>query len=334
RPRPGPARAARLRSARAGHHPARRPRARAAQRDPARPAAGAGRPGRAPPGADQPPRQRHRCHRAAGHDRGRRTRALLQRPGPADGDRRLRQRPRHVGGRDPARLRAVLHHQGARARHGPRARHRGPHHARARRPGRGRVEPGPGHDDARAPPPGGVMPRLLVVDDDTVTCRLLADVFKRDGYTVSGETDPQRALARAADEPVDLAILDVQMPEMDGLALLRGLRARLPDLPVVIMTAFASIDTAVQANPPGAVDCGALTETLLESELFGHVRGAFTGAIGDAPGLFAEADGGTIFLDEIGDVSPALQAKLLRVLQEHQIRPVGGSMWRAVDVRV
>src|SRR5206468_1385141 len=97
---------------------------------------------------------------------------------------------------------------------------------------------------------------------------------------------------------------------------------------------------AIHANSPRrkrpfvAVDCGALTETLLESELFGHVRGAFTGAIGDAPGLFAEADGGTIFLDEIGDVSPALQAKLLRVLQEHQIRPVGGSVWRAVDVRV
>jgi transcriptional regulator with PAS, ATPase and Fis domain len=83
-----------------------------------------------------------------------------------------------------------------------------------------------------------------------------------------------------------------------------------------------------------AVDCGALTETLLESELFGHVRGAFTGAVGDKPGLFAEADGGTIFLDEIGDVTPALQAKLLRVLQEHQIRPVGGTEWRAVDVRV
>ena len=272
------------------------------------------------------------------------------------------------------------------------------------------------------------MPRLLVVDDDTVTCRLLADVFKRDGYTVIGETDPRRALARVTDEPVDLAILDVQMPEMDGLALLRGLRDRLPGLPVVIMTAFGSIDTAVQAIASGAVDylskpmdveeiratvrkalgrsaeaqaalpvageelsgvvgrspamvevyktiarvapgrstvlilgesgtgkeliaraihqnsprrkrpfvavdCGGLTETLLESELFGHVRGAFTGAIGDAPGLFAEADGGTIFLDEIGDVSPALQAKLLRVLQEHQIRPVGGSMWRAVDVR-
>jgi transcriptional regulator with PAS, ATPase and Fis domain len=83
-----------------------------------------------------------------------------------------------------------------------------------------------------------------------------------------------------------------------------------------------------------AVDCGALTETLLESELFGHARGAFTGAVGDKPGLFTEADGGTIFLDEIGNVTPALQAKLLRVLQEHHVRPVGGTEWRTVDVRV
>jgi len=273
------------------------------------------------------------------------------------------------------------------------------------------------------------LPRLLVVDDDPVTCRLLADVFSRDGFTVVGETDPERALERIADAPVDLAVLDIQMPEMDGLTLLRGLRERLPDLPVVIMTAFGSIDTAVRAISSGAVDyvskpmdveeiratvrralgrhaeaqaalpvagdelggvvgrspamveiyktvarvapgrstvlvlgesgtgkelvaraihehsprrkrpfvavdCGALTETLLESELFGHVRGAFTGAIADAPGLFAEADGGTLFLDEIGDVSPALQAKLLRVLQDQRVRPVGGSTWRKVDVRV
>jgi DNA-binding NtrC family response regulator len=274
-----------------------------------------------------------------------------------------------------------------------------------------------------------MMPRVLVVDDDTVTCRLLADVLTRDGATVVGESDPRRALTRAAAEPPDVAILDVQMPEMDGLSLLRGLRERLPGLPIIIMTAFGSIETAVQAIGAGAVDyvskpmdveeiratvrralgrhaeaqaarpvageelggvvgrspamvevyktiarvapgrstilvlgesgtgkeliaraihensprrrqpfvavdCGALTETLLDSELFGHVRGAFTGALLDKPGLFAEADGGTVFLDEIGDVSPALQAKLLRVLQEQQVRPVGGTDWKTVDVRV
>jgi transcriptional regulator with PAS, ATPase and Fis domain len=83
-----------------------------------------------------------------------------------------------------------------------------------------------------------------------------------------------------------------------------------------------------------AQDCGALTETLLESELFGHVRGAFTGATSDHPGLFQIADGGTIFLDEIQNTSPALQAKLLRVVEEGEVRPVGGTRPRRVDVRL
>jgi len=87
-------------------------------------------------------------------------------------------------------------------------------------------------------------------------------------------------------------------------------------------------------RPFVAVDCGVLTETLLESELFGHVRGAFTGAVSDKKGVFEEAQGGTCFLDEIGDISPTLQAKLLRVLQEHEIRRVGGKEWVKVDVRV
>jgi DNA-binding NtrC family response regulator len=88
------------------------------------------------------------------------------------------------------------------------------------------------------------------------------------------------------------------------------------------------------ARPFVPVNCGALTETLLESELFGHARGAFTGATSDARGLFEQAHGGTIFLDEIGETSPALQVKLLRVLQEYEVRPVGGSRPVKVDVRV
>jgi two-component system response regulator HydG len=88
------------------------------------------------------------------------------------------------------------------------------------------------------------------------------------------------------------------------------------------------------AGPFVAVNCAALPEALLESELFGHVKGAFTGATADRAGLFAEADGGTLLLDEIGEMSPALQAKLLHVLESGRIRPVGGSGERAVDVRV
>src|SRR5439155_12240181 len=154
------------------------------------------------------------------------------------------------------RFRALLHHQGAGPRYGSRARDRRPHRARARRAGGGREHPRPRHDDAR-PSAARAMShpaRLLVVDDDPVTCRLLADVFGRDGFSVIGETDPHRALARIADEPVDVAILDVQMPDLDGLTLLRGIRERLPQLPVVIMTGFGSIDTAVQAVAAGAVD--------------------------------------------------------------------------------
>jgi DNA-binding NtrC family response regulator len=274
------------------------------------------------------------------------------------------------------------------------------------------------------------MAKVLIVDDDAVSCRLLTEVLTQEGITVVWDTDPLHALARVAEEPIDLAVLDMRMPEMNGIELLRRLRAKLPELPVIVMTGFGSVDTAVEAISAGAVDyvskpmnvdeirasvrralgrsaeaqaavplgddaavagmvgrtpamvevyktiarvapgpstvlilgesgtgkeliaraihqhsprrtrpfvavdCTSLTETLLESELFGYVRGAFTGAIRDATGLFAEADGGTLFLDEIGDVSPTLQAKLLRVLQEHTIRPVGGTQWQPVDVRV
>jgi DNA-binding NtrC family response regulator len=272
------------------------------------------------------------------------------------------------------------------------------------------------------------MAHVLIVDDDAVSCQLLAEVLEGDGVHVAWEIEPTAALALARRERFDLAILDMRMPQMNGLALMQALRADTPGLAVMIMTGFGSMDSAVEAlnlgaidyvskpmnveeiraavrralarpadataaapapepatgmvgrtpamvevyttiarvapglstvlvlgesgtgkelaaraihrhsprreHPFVAVDCTALTESLLESELFGHVRGAFTGAVQDAPGLFLEADGGTIFLDEIGDIGLPLQAKLLRVLQERQVRPVGGTQWRPVDVRV
>jgi DNA-binding NtrC family response regulator len=272
------------------------------------------------------------------------------------------------------------------------------------------------------------MARVLIVDDDAVSCQLIAEVLHGDGVQVSWETEPSAAITLARREHIDLAILDMRMPQMNGLALMQALRSDTPGLPVMIMTGFGSMDSAVEAlhlgaieyvskpmnveeiraavrralaQPPDAtpstpgrdpaegmvgrtpamvevyttiarvapglstvlvlgesgtgkelaaraihrhsprrerafvaVDCTALTESLLESELFGHVRGAFTGAVQDTPGLFLEADGGTVFLDEIGDIGLPLQAKLLRVLQERQVRPVGGMQWRPVDVRI
>jgi DNA-binding NtrC family response regulator len=273
--------------------------------------------------------------------------------------------------------------------------------------------------------------QLLVIDDDAVTRELLTEVLQSEGYRVAACESGARALERAASEHFDLAVTDVRMPEMDGIAVTRALKARDPAMQVIVMTAFGSVETAVEAIRHGAfdyvskpmnldeikstvrralaerrqpaaptngdraavddgivvgrspamvevyktvarvapsrstvliegesgtgkeliaaalhrhsgraadrfvaVDCGSLTDTLLESELFGYVRGAFTGAVGEKKGLFEEASGGTIFLDEIGDIGAPMQAKLLRVLQEYEIKRVGGQDWIKVDVRV
>ncbi|MEB2284228.1 MAG: sigma-54 dependent transcriptional regulator [Myxococcales bacterium] len=272
---------------------------------------------------------------------------------------------------------------------------------------------------------------LLVIDDDAVTRELLTEVLQDEGYTVEACESGRAALTRTAKKSFDLAITDVRMPEMDGIAVTQALKTRQPELQVIVMTAFGSVETAVEAirhgafdyvskpmnldeikstvrraltarnlseaSPDGglpiadtsvvvgrssamvevyrtvarvatspstvlilgesgtgkeliaaalhrhsdrasrrfvAVDCGSLTDSLLESELFGYVRGAFTGAVGDKKGLFEEADGGTVFLDEIGDIGPSMQAKLLRVLQEYEIKRVGGQEWIRIDVRV
>jgi DNA-binding NtrC family response regulator len=275
--------------------------------------------------------------------------------------------------------------------------------------------------------------RILIADDDEVSCQLFAETLESEGFRLEQATSGEAALSRLSEKTPDLLIIDVRMPGTSGLEVTRIAHEKYPSLPVIVMTAFGSIETAVEAihegafdfiskpmnleelkktvsralaqralqrevkmgtddenpqqlgkiigkspamlevyktvarvaptkstvlilgesgtgkelitraihqhspranHPFVAVDCGALTETILESELFGHVRGSFTGALADKKGVFEEAQGGTCFLDEIGGISANMQARLLRVLQEHEIRRVGGKDWVKVDVRV
>jgi len=275
---------------------------------------------------------------------------------------------------------------------------------------------------------------VLVVDDEPAMREMLVSLLDESGIQAHGAGSAREALAMSSEADFDAVISDIRMPEKDGVTLLSELREARPETPVILMTAFGSIDSAVEAMRDGAFDyitkpfkrgsvlasleraferraleqenrrlrraldrttsfgdligasaamheifalirkisssrsnvlvtgesgtgkevvartihftgarahapfvpinCTAMPEGLLESELFGHVRGAFTGAHATKHGLFEEANGGTIFLDEIGDMSPVLQSKLLRVLQDHEIRPVGGNKAVRVDVRV
>jgi DNA-binding NtrC family response regulator len=275
-----------------------------------------------------------------------------------------------------------------------------------------------------------VKPRILLTEDDTVAGELFTEVLEAQGYDVDRVETGERALEHLEKATYDVLLMDVQLPGRSGLEVTRTARQLYPDLPVVVMTAFGSMETAIEAIQDGAfdyaskpididdlkqvvqramsrrtpepfhaiepqvnalgtiigrspaivevyktvakvaptkstvliegesgtgkelvaraihqhspraaqrflaIDCGALPETLLESELFGHVRGSFTGAIADKKGLFEEADGTTCFLDEIGDISPNLQAKLLRVLQEGEVRRIGSQRWTRVGTRV
>jgi DNA-binding NtrC family response regulator len=276
--------------------------------------------------------------------------------------------------------------------------------------------------------------RLLVVDDDPVTIDLLKEVLSKEGYEVSAALSGEEAIAQGKDRLFDIIITDVRMGEKDGMDVLRFFRKNTPEATVIMITAFGSIETAIEAIREGAydyiskpfkleeikftvrraleqrrliqenkhyrqelldkyqfknvigrtaqmfqvyktiakvadtkstvllcgergtgkeliarsihynsqrnnrafipVDCASLVETLIESELFGHVRGAFTGASAAKRGLFEEADGGTLFLDEVGNLSLSVQSKLLRFLQEHEIKRVGGTESIKVDVRI
>ncbi len=285
------------------------------------------------------------------------------------------------------------------------------------------------------------MSNLLIVDDELGMRQFLTHLFQREGHEVRVAERGREAMTLLREEPVDLIISDVKMPDMSGIELLRSARELRPEVEVIMMTAFASVETAREAFLLGAYDfvqkpfdndllkeivaralakislvkekealreenkvliqgqrergqlgniigrspsmqalyqmietvaqvqatvlvtgesgtgkelvaraihdlgpraekpfvsinCGAFTETLLESELFGYVKGSFTGANSNRKGLFEAANTGTIFLDEIGEMSPAMQVKLLRVLQERKLRPVGATEETLVDTRV
>jgi len=285
------------------------------------------------------------------------------------------------------------------------------------------------------------MANLLIVDDELGMRQFLTHLFQREGHTVRVAENGREAMALLHQEASDLVLSDIRMPDMSGIELLRAVRELMPDVEVIMMTAFANVDTAREAFLLGAYDfvqkpfdndllketvaralgkislikekeallvenkalihgqrtrgklgniigrsssmlalyqmietvaqvqstvlvtgesgtgkelvaraihdmgpraekpfvsvnCGAFTETLLESELFGYVKGSFTGANTNRKGLFEAANSGTIFLDEIGEMSPAMQVKLLRVLQERKLRPVGATEETSVDTRV
>jgi two-component system response regulator PilR (NtrC family) len=268
--------------------------------------------------------------------------------------------------------------------------------------------------------------RIVVLDDEESIRRLLRVILAEEGCEVFATDDGFAALSHIQSQGCDLVIQDLRMPKMDGLIFLQSLKKRAPDIPVIVLTAFGTWETAVEAMRLGAythlpkpfdndelrllinralergerrptgesanlpimigvtdvmqrisrlivriaptdstvlisgesgtgkelvahavhdnslragqpflpVNCGAFTETLLESELFGHVKGAFTNAVNDRKGVFECADRGTLFLDEVGEMSPAMQVKLLRVLETRTYRPVGGQRNCRVDVRI
>src|SRR5256712_763356 len=159
-------------------------------------------------------------------------------------------------------------------------------------------------------------PLLLVVDDEQPVLRVVERLAAKVGFdvvTCGSGSEAMRALLR---KPADLAMLDLRMPDVNGLDLLRQIRSTVPSCEVILMTAHAAVDT------------------LFETELFGHVRGAFTGAVESKQGLFEAAQGGTLFLDEIGELPLSVQAKLLRALEYGEVQRIGSLQLKKVDVAV
>ncbi|CAB1074547.1 Response regulator of zinc sigma-54-dependent two-component system [Olavius algarvensis Delta 1 endosymbiont] len=279
-----------------------------------------------------------------------------------------------------------------------------------------------------------MKPKILVADDERSHRQMIEAVLSAEGYEIAQAEDGQAAFNAVADKFYDLVIMDIRMPELGGIEALKKIKTISPGIPIIIMTAYASVGTAVDALKSGAsdyltkpldieelkilvaktmrfhqlekeniylkerlddrfdfskiigqspamkklfetmalvapseatvlivgesgtgkelianaihqnssrkdrpfikVNCAALPETLLESELFGHEKGSFTGAIAKKQGRFQLAHKSSIFLDEIAEMEPAIQAKILRVLQEREFEPLGGTQTIKIDTRV
>src|SRR5437879_5456480 len=181
---------------------------------------------------------------------------------------------------------------------------------------------------------------VLVVDDEEIMREILETLLSREGYEVRLASSGAEGLELARSLPFDAAIVDIMMPGLDGIATLDELKRIDEDLAVIIITAYASVESASHASSSRAdrsfvtVNSGNLPPDLLESTLFGHVKGAFAGAIYPKKGLFDLADKGSIFFDEIGNVPLETQAKLLRVIQERDFMRLGGMETIKVDVRI
>src|SRR5436189_157755 len=185
---------------------------------------------------------------------------------------------------------------------------------------------------------------VLLVEDEAPLRQAIAEQLTDRGYQVEQADSGEAAVARLSEFAFDIIITDLRLPGLDGSHVLEAAVKRYPDIIAIVVTglgtgkevAARAIHEASPRRPQRfvALNCSAIPESLLEAEIFGHVRGAFTGAVASRPGRLEQAHKGTLFLDEVGTMTAALQMKLLRVLQEREFERIGDTHTVKVDVRV